>query len=323
MIVWVTLALGLGWSLIWMVSAWRLHGEIAGWFEARRAEGWTADYADLTVRGFPSRLDATLTDVRLMDPERGTGWEGPFFQLFGLTYKPGHLILVWPDRQVLTLPGGRVGIDGSGMRASVIHTAGGVVLRANFEAETINLDGPKRVVAMAGLKLALLEVPGGVPELYRLGLSAEAIAGPHGAMTPGSGATDGLQVQAEVLFDKPFGIGVLAETRPQPREIDLRLADYRFEGLEMNMAGRLDIDARGRADGELTLRAVNWREMLDQARNAGQIPGRLADTLEAGLALAAGLSGRKDTLDLPLGFDDGRLSLGVIPLGEAPIFTLP
>lgn len=318
--VWITLALALGWSGLWMWSARSLHGQIEGWFEARRAEGWQADYADLSVRGFPSRLDATLTDVRLLDPERGTGWSGPFFQVLGLSYRPGHLILVWPDRQVLTLPSGPVTVEGSGLRASVIHTAEGVVLRTNFEAETLNLDTPGRVLAFAGFRLALLEMPGAAPELYRVGLSALAVAGPHGPLTPGSGQGDGLQVQAEVLFDKPWTIGALAEARPQPREIDLRLAEYRFEGVELNLAGRLAVAQGGRADGAITVRALNWREMLDQARAAGQIPGALADTLEAGLSLAAG---RADSLDLPLGFDDGRLSLGVIPLGEAPRFALP
>lgn len=323
MMVWVTLALGLGWTGVWMTSSWRLHGDIEGWFEARRAEGWEAEYADLTVRGFPSRLDATLSDVRLMDPERGTGWEGPFFQVLGLTYKPGHLILAWPDRQVLTLPSGKVTVDGSGMRASVIHTSEGVVLRANFEAEELNLDMPDRALAFAGFRLALLEAPGAAPEVYRLGLSAAAVAGPRGPMTPGSGQGDGLQLQAEVLFDKVWRIGVLAEARPQPRKIDLRRAEYRFEGLELNLAGRLAVSDGGRADGEVTVRAVNWREMLQQARAAGQIPDGLADTLEAGLSLAAGLKGRAETLDLPLSFDAGRLSLGVIPLGQAPRFVLP
>lgn len=323
LMIWTSLALAAGWSGVWVTSSWRMHAQIEDWFEARRAEGWQAEYADLTVRGFPSRLDATLTDVRLVDPERGTGWEGPFFQVLGLTYKPGHQILVWPDRHVVTLPSGPVTVDGSGMRASVIHTAEGVVLRANFEAETLNLQTPHRSLAFAGFRLALLELPGAAPELYRVGLGAEAVSGPRGPMVPGSGRGDGLQVQAEVLFDKPFDTGVLAEDRPQPREIDLRVGEYRFEGLDLKLAGRLDVADGGRAEGEVTVRAVNWRELLEQARAAGQIPDGLADTLEAGLSLAAGLKGRPETLDLPLRFDAGQVSLGLIPLGQAPRFVLP
>lgn len=318
----VTLALALAWSGLWAVTAWSLKGDIDDWFEARRSEGWRAEYAHLSVRGFPSRVDVTLSDVTLQDPARGTGWEGPFFQILGLTYKPGHHILVWPDRQVLTLPSGAVKIDSSGLRASLINDGEGRILRANLEAATLNLDGPDRVLALAGLKAALQQVPGR-PMLYRLGVSAEALAGPHRALTPGSGTADGLQVQAEVAFDRPWTTSLLTGDRPQPTEIDLRLAEYRFEGLELNLAGRLQVDDRGRADGETTLRAVNWREMLDQARSSGQIPDGLARTLESGLALAAGLNGNRETLDLTLSFDDGQVALGVIPLGEAPQLTLP
>lgn len=318
----LTLALALGWGLFWAQSAYRLKSEVAGWFEARRQEGWQADYTDLSVRGFPNRLDVTLSGLRLRDPMRGIGWEAPFFQVLGLSYKPGHQILVWPDSQTLTLPDGRYRIDSSGLRASVIHTAEGTILRANLEAEVLNVDGPRRALALAGLTAGLQQVPG-ASDAYRVGLAAEALAGPDGPLTPGKGRADGLQVQAEIGFDRPWSLDAPAGPRPQPRRIDLRMAEYRFEGLELNLAGRLSVDARGRGTGEMTLRAVNWREMLARARDTGQLPDSLADTLESGLSLAAGLKGNPKTLDLPLRFDEGALSLGVIPLGEAPRLSLP
>lgn len=317
-----TAALLLGWATFWGISSWTLKRDVAAWFDDRRAEGWQATYQDLTVRGFPSRLDATLTGVRLYDPARSVGWEAPFFQILGLTYRPGHLILAWPDTQALTLPSGPVAIDSTGMRASLIHAADGRILRANLEADVLNIDGPNRALAFAGLRGAFTDVAA-APDLYRVGLSALALAGPDGPLTPGNAKADGMQLQAEVTFDQDWTLDALVGPRPQPERIDLRMAEYRLDGLELNVAGRLNTDVRGRASGEMTLRARNWREMLTAARDAGQIPEGLADTLDAGLALAAGLKGKPDSLDLPLTFNAGRMSLGLIPLGEAPRLRLP
>ncbi|ASP19231.1 hypothetical protein ANTHELSMS3_00511 [Antarctobacter heliothermus] len=318
----VAAALLIGWSGFWFMSSWTLKRDISEWFDARRAEGWQADYTDLTVRGFPSRLDATLTEVRLNDPVRGVGWEAPFFQILGLTYRPGHLILVWPDTQGLTLPSGPVAIDSTGLRASVVHTSDGRILRSNLEAEVLNIDGAQTTLAFAGLRAALTDVAG-APNLYRVGLTAEALAGPDVPMMPGTARADALQLQAELTFDGAWTVDAPSGPRPQPQRIDLRQADYRFEGLELNLAGRVDADPQGRATGKMTVRAVNWRDMLDRARDAGQLPSGLIDTLENALSLAAGFNGNANTLDLSLDFNEGRVSFGMIPLGKAPNLRIP
>jgi hypothetical protein len=324
---WILLAgavLALGWFGLWGVSAWTAKGNIEAWFEAQRAVGWDASYSDLSVRGFPSRVDVTLTDVHLMDPDRGTGWNAPFFQILGLSYKPGHHILIWPNQQELVLPQGRVSIDSTGLRASLIRSATGEILRANVEAEALNIDGPDRAIAFTGLRAAAQTLPGTTTEaLYRLGMTAQAMAGAQGPLSRGTDKTDGLQIQAEVGFDRIWQIDALAGPRPQPRQIDLRLAEYRFEGLEMRLAGRLSVDPLGRATGETTLRAVNWREMLERARVNSHIPDGVATALESALSLAASLKGKPDTLDLSLAFEKGRMSLGQIPLGTGPLLALP
>ena len=44
---------------------------LAAWFDARQAEGWVAEYADLSVQGFPNRFDTSLTDVAV---EQSSDW---------------------------------------------------------------------------------------------------------------------------------------------------------------------------------------------------------------------------------------------------------
>lgn len=299
-----------------MWQAHALKGEIADWFEARRDEGWVASYDDLAVRGFPSRLDVTLTGVQLDDPVHGTGWQAPFVQILGLTYQREHVILAFPDTQVLTLPSGRIEIASDGMKASLVRD-GTVVERLNLQADTLNLSGAQ-TVALAGVLANFHHLQG---DDYRLAIAAQSIATKPGAL--GDGRSEALDIQATLGFDGPWTLDALKGPRPQPRRVDLMQADYRHAGLELAVAGKVTADAEGRLDGALTVRAVNWQSLLDEARANGTLPETLADTLRDALTLAAGLNGRPDTLDLPLNFTRGAVSFGIIPLGQAPRLQIP
>lgn len=311
----LVVAAALGWGLFWLWEARATKQAVAQWFETHQKNGWEASYSDLKLRGFPNRLDVTLTDVMLADPETGLVWEAPFFQILGLSYKPGHKILIWPNTQTLN----KTTLTSSGLRASVVYTAEGEILRINAEAETLHIAGDQNL-ALAGLRAALGHQSSGA---YRVAVAAQGIAGQATALPAmGEGTSDSLQLQALVNFDRNWDIDSI-DTRPQPTHIDLRQALYRLDGLELALAGTLDVDGAGRGTGKLTLRAQNWRDMLDKARISGQIPDNMARTVEQGLGLLSGLNGRADTLDLPLTLNRGQAALGPIPLGPAPLLQLP
>ncbi|MDJ0823090.1 MAG: DUF2125 domain-containing protein [Paracoccaceae bacterium] len=316
----VIIALGLGWAVWWAYAAYTLRGEITTWFEDRRADGWEASYADLKVRGFPNRLDVTLTDLLLADPDRGVVWEGPFFQILTLSYKPGHNILVWPNTHRLGLPDQQLEITSQGMRASLIHDAEGTVLRSNLEAEVLNFTGPEDALALAGVTAALQQTPV-TPADYRLGLGIQAVAGADLGALPDS--AQALQVQALMGFDKPWHIDALHRGRPQPDRVELKLAQYQVGDLQLKVAGDVYVDAAGYPDGALDIKAVNWRDMLTMATEAGRLTPGFAATLEDALALLAGLKGNPETLDFTLNAMSGQLFLGPIPLGDAPNLRLP
>lgn len=289
----------IGWSGFWVLSSWTLKNQIEDWFAERRVEGWQAEYEDLTVRGFPSRLDATLTGVRLDDPARGLSWEAPFFQILGLTYRPGHLILVWPDKQELTLPSGPVSIGSQGLRASLVHTAEGRVLRANLETDRLSIDGPKRSYAfdtLRGAATGLATAPG----RYRIGLDDSA-----------------LTVQAEIGFDDDWTLGALIGPPPQPQTLDLRLAEYRLSATMLRLTGTLTTDAGGGTSGEMTLWTDAGPRMVTTARKSG-----LLSEAEA-IKLAEAFRNQPGRAEYPLVFENGTLRLGQVPLGAAPSLRLP
>ncbi|CUH75030.1 DUF2125 domain-containing protein [Tropicibacter naphthalenivorans] len=315
---WIVLivAAALGYAVFWFYEANALRGQVSDWMDARRADGWQVE-AEVKVRGFPSRLDLTLSDLDVITAE-GTRVEAPIFQSLGLTYKPGHHILVLPQGAVITKGGATTTVDGQGLRASVITDADGQLLRLNAEAETLNIANDDRSLAAAGVLLGFQMASA---RTYRLGLSADALAGPSGTMAPDS--ADALSVQAEIAFDRDWRLGDLPQERPQPTNLDLRLAQYQVGALNVHLAGKMSISASGTPDGALTLRATNWQEALTGLRDTGHLPDTLADALMSGLSLAATLSGKPNTLDLPLTFKGGKTNLGPIPLGPAPRLRLP
>lgn len=309
----------LAWSGYWVFGAWQLRQAQTQWFEDRRAEGWQADYAELSVRGFPNRFDTTLTDVALADPGTGLAWQAPIFQVPRLSYRPNHLIAVWPDTQVLATPERRFTIHSDDMRASLVLRPqdARALERATLVAETLRIE-PERggAWALARLNLGAAREPVQAAT-YRLGLSLDGLAPPDPPERLPQ-TLDALRIDATVTFDAPWDAAAIAERRPQPRRIDLDTAEAVWGRLVLRAAGRLTVDANGVPEGAVAIRAENWRAILDLARETGALPERLADNLEAGLSLVAQLSGSPETLDIPLDFADGHMRLGPIPLGTAP-----
>ena len=299
------IAAALLWSGVWVWAAMAERRAVTDWAEARRAAGAEVSYADLSVRGFPNRIDTSFTDLRLADPQAGYVWQAPFFQSFRMVYNAGHRIFAFAPDQTVTGPKGETTITSDGLRASLVQD-NGEVLRANLEARVLNLGGAHRL-ALAGMTAALVRQQG---TAYHLGLAADAAALPDATLT---GA---LRLDGVVTLDAALAPG-LAD-RPQLTHVDLRLAEYTLGDMALRLTGAAELDAEGRMDGQVTVRADNWRALLALARDSGQIPAAMAEVLEEALTLATSFTATPDRLDLPLTLDRGMARLGPIPLGEAP-----
>lgn len=326
------------WSGYWLYGASASKSAFAAWFEERRSEGWVAEYAALALQGFPNRFDTTFTDLALADPDTGWAWDAPFFQLLALSYKPNHVIAVWPDSHRIATPQGSFDLTQAEMQASVVlwPSTDLALDRVRLVADTVQItasDGSTTAASalrMAAERLgpegqAATDAPGDGATRYRIALSAEGFA-PDSALRQRIDPTDRLPRTLDALradvtlgFDRPWDRRSVEQARPQPQMISLRLAEARWGELELLAAGDLEIDADGEATGRITVKAQNWREILRLARASGELPEGLADTLEQGLGL---LAGRNDGIDIPLDFRGGRIWIGPLPVMESPVFQL-
>src|SRR6056297_2273408 len=314
------------WAGYWVIGSRATLSAFEGWLDARRAEGWVAETGSLDVQGFPNRFDVAFEDLILADPETGLAWEAPRFQIDALSYRPGHVIAVWPDELLVATPEEKFRVESRDMRASLViapdtalaprrMTLTADYLRVTTEAR------PGETTALSTLSLAAERQEG---TAYRLGLRAEGLtlaSRARARLDPEGRLPDrisGFEADVTASFDKPWDRSAIERARPQPTHLHVRLAEGRWGDLHLQAAGAVEVDANGWPDGELTLKARNWREIVTLMRAAGALPEGLASSVERGLGMMARLAGNPETLDIPLGLGGGRMWLGPVPLGPAP-----
>lgn len=323
----IVLVGALAWMTWWAFGQAAYERGLKTWIDQRRDEGWAADVGALATVGFPNRFDTTLRDLRLADPETGIAWSVPQLEFLSLAYKPHQVIAVLPEDHRFSTPSGTYDISHADARASLFlkaETALGldraILVLDNLKVAT---DADWTASLSAG-RFAAESVP--VAETtYRLGaeiseltpaLAVRRMLDPTGLL-PETIAS--LRFDAEVVFDKPWDRFAIEDARPQPTHIELADLSAEWGTVTFRAVGELAIDDAGIAEGDVTIRAVEWRKILDMAVGSGLLPGSAVGPLERALTL---MSGPLDTLDTTLSLRDGFIRLGIIPIAPAPRFVL-
>ncbi|PCJ09071.1 MAG: hypothetical protein COB16_05875 [Rhodobacteraceae bacterium] len=318
------------WSLYWFAAGWGLRNGISTWFAEQQRQGWQAEYSALTSSGFPSRHTTRITYPTLADPGTGTAWRADWLEVDSPAIWPGRQTLRFASTpQRLSYYDQTAVIEAAGLQAQM-HLAPGLTLTL----EELSLssgawrisDGKNAVMSARTLQLGMRQT--GEPERYQLLISAADFT-PGTALRRLLAVTDTLPdsfetlvLDMEVTFDTAWDRTALELRRPQPRHIELKLADAHWGALRIKATGTLDVDEAGRPTGVMFLKVENWRQMLEMAEGAGALPANARNGIERVLGLFAGLGGNPSDLDTQLNFRDGYVALGPIPLGPAPRLIL-
>ena len=314
-------------ALLWMV--WWAFGQLghekalSAWVDERRGAGWAADYATLDTRGFPNRFDTTITEVALADPASGVAWSAPFLQFLSLAYKPHQVIAVLPEKHKFSTPYQTVTISHDEARASLFLEASTLLGLDRARLVTSGLE----MTSTTGARLMLDEGRFAAETLpasthaYRVGAELTGLTPTEEArrtLDPGGVLPDqveSLRADADLTFTAPWDRRAIEVARPQLTKVDLKDLSARWGNVTFRAVGEVTVDADGIPEGQLTIRAQEWRRILDMAEAMDALPPGTRGTLETALGL---LAGQGDVLDVPLTFDNGWVNLGIIPLGEAP-----
>ncbi len=310
----------------WVWASRGLDAELARWTEKRRAEGFTIEYVEPEIGGFPLALDTVIADPVVARPV-GWRWDGQALR--------GETPLWAPNRLRLTFTGlHRLSHPESGPSATV---------EAQAEAATadarVQVDGePESFQAdLAGLSVSN-EVSGTLQVA-----ALTAAYGPPGLGYDGKPkiplSADLVEVTLPERLERPFGRQVaqsslLAElNRPPPwKWTPEALEDWRKAGgkmeverfaivwgpIELAATGTVTVDRQLRPLGAFDAKVIGLSESLDALAAAGAIPQDQVFALQLlllALSSETDAQGRK-VLEVPFSLQQGRLFLGPIPLAE-------
>ena len=326
----IVLAAAALYGCYWFIGASSVERGLAGWFESRQDDGWVASYTELETRGFPNRFDTTITDLELADPQTGVAWSAPFFQILSLSYRPNHIIAVWPKEQVIASPYQKFRITSDTARGSIVFVPNTSLEldRSSIELADIQITSSDAWSAgLASGQFATRRTIGGenTHDIFFEAVEFRPSESLHKWLDPGSllpKTFDNMKLDMAVGFDAPWDRFSIEQRRPQPINLDLKLLQAKWGGLDLYAAGDLDIDAEGKATGRIEVRAKNWRQMLQIGVDTGAVPQSVATTVEKALEFLSNLSGDPDTIEAPLSFSDGWIAFGPFPLGPAPRFWI-
>ncbi|HMO70657.1 MAG TPA: DUF2125 domain-containing protein [Paracoccaceae bacterium] len=332
-LLWVVVAAGLIWSGVWYAASVALDRAARQAVAAAGAQGLIVAEEGIAVRGFPNRLDLTVTAPRLADPVTGAAWQAPFVQLFALVYRPWHLIAALPAGQRLTLADGTAMVVEAGrLQASVVlEPVSALPLdRAVLAGEGLALvlerpEAAPAALAASRLNLAMRRDPSraGWHEIGLVVADLAPDAAVMAALPPGAGlppAIGAIRLRAFAGLTAPLD-RFAGETRPRLTALELREASLRWGALTVTAEGAVVADAAGQAEGRIDIRIEPWPLALDAAVAAGLIRAELAPTWAELARRLAETSPDPARLDLPLTFARGRTAIGPLPLGPAPFLA--
>lgn len=319
----------LGYSGYWWVGATAKEQAIRGWLDQQRAAGREVSTDGIEVTGYPNRFDTILRDVSYADPAEGWAWTAPWFEILALSYKPNHVIAVWPPSQAVRFRGERISVDSDRIRGSLRFAPSTSLAlretRIEFTGVTLHSERGWRASLGEG-QVALRESPGeDAPENgYDLSLKAQTMHLPaplRERLDPDESLPATLasaDIRATPVFDRPLDRHAGADGGPRLTAVTVEDATLVWGRMELTASGRLEADDQGLARGQLKITARDWKRMLTVAVDAGLVPENSADTLRNVLGMMARVGGNGDRISVTLAFSDGMTRLGPVPLGPAP-----
>lgn len=321
----VLVAAGL-WGGYWFVGSRALDQAVEGWFAAQTGDPLLAEQSGVDVQGFPNRFDLSVIEPRLYDEEAGLGWSAPFLQVFSMTWKPWHIIASFPQEQVITVGGQDVVVTSTQIQASVVMVPGTDLA---LDRSTLVADGlafsaaGSWEVSATSARLATRRAPDNATA-QEIGAEVTTLTPPSAFRMALQGTSDlpeqidriHLDARAELSapIDRHAG-----QTRPEVEALVIKEISLTWGDLLVSGKGEILPSPDGVADGRIDIRIDNWRKLVPVLVAGGIITPQVTETVTRAMELLAQQDGSPEVLDVPLVFANGRMSLGPIPLGPAPM----
>lgn len=317
----ITVLLAALWSGYWFVGQRAVQGGAEAFFATAPTRGLVAENAGLSVAGFPSRFDLTITEPRLGDPRAGVEWEAPFVQVLSLSYTPWHWIAALPNTQSLRLPDQTIVLASEKLQASLVAVPG-----TALALDRITVVGQAlKATSDLGWQIGVAEgrfatrLDPTRTNTHEIGLQVTGLTpdAALAALLPDRPAViDLVRLDALATFSAPID-RFAPQTRPELTALSIKEGRVTWGSLLVDASGDLAVQG-GLPEGRIAIRITGWRALVPMAVAIGAVKPEVAPTVERMMEALATAGGNPDVLEMPLVFADGRMSLGPIPLGPAP-----
>lgn len=329
-LLWVLLVASALWSGYWFAGSSALTSAAEDWFAGQAAQGITAEKTGLRVAGFPNRFDLTVEGIRLADPKTGFGWDAPFAQIFAMTWKPWHIIAALPPEQRIRLPDQEIVLTAAGLRGSLRAKPDLAVPLAMAIAES----GAWQARSSHGWVLGAASLVASVgaatdaPEAYDIALDVADLAPdpaflaslPEGTTLPPLVGV--IRARLIARLTAPLDRNA-SQTRPRLIGLDVAEVLVTWGDLSVTANGLIEPDDAGFAAGRIEIEVANWQQLIPLLIASGAVKPEVAPTVANLLQAMAEEGGDPQRLKIPLTLASGRMSLGPLPLGAAPLLIAP
>lgn len=318
---------GAAYSLYWFHAAGQVRSRAQSWAESHRGQGWTVDWQDLEIGGFPWRLTMTLAQPHAVTPS-GLSWSAGHLRVSIHPLRPDKTHLSTSGRQDIWWNGRDLGMDLVSLAADL--SPGTVDAHAHGLRHASGL-------AFADMALSLARLPprpatAGHPASWRFALSARDVTLPSAIGIAGFADQMPLaEISGRVMGDLPDlpPLAAIAGWSKQGGvlELDHVAADWPPLGLEGD--GTAALDPHGQPLVALSTRIRGFESLMDRLGQNGLIDPASGRTLKTILGLMSKPDTRgRPAIAAPLSIQDGQLYLGPARLTTVPAipwadFTTP
>ncbi|MGE4612418.1 MAG: DUF2125 domain-containing protein [Paracoccaceae bacterium] len=325
----LTLVLALGWSGWWFFGTAAQKTAIETWMQERREAGWIAEVDNFSVTGFPSRFDSVFIGLTLSAPRASWTWQAPRFQLMALSYKPNHIIAVWPDTQTYTTRFDRMTIISELFRGSLVFKPDTALSLDRLQVEIDSLS----ITAESGWNASAKEASvafftHNAPDLpknsYDLYVQALEFSPPKNwrnlvdRSDQQPETIPEILLDASITFDTPWDRFAIEGSHPRVTAAIIRNVTFVWGGIQLKGSGMLNIDDGGYLDGSFTMKVHQWRVLLDTGVAAKLLSDDIGVALNRGITRVAALAGDRADIEIPLRFENRLTYIGPIPIAAAP-----
>jgi hypothetical protein len=326
-LIWIISVIFALWSGYWVIGAYKTEKTLLETLEKYKTLGWAIDFSKLKVRGFPNRFDTTIENLNIISPEDNIGWSTPYFQILSLSYKPNHLIAIWPKEHELKIANNILSIRNKKMQSSLIFKdlLFSEIDRIVLTTEDLQLLSSEKVILNTNALNIALRQDQLFDDAYEIGVSVKNFFLPsftnvHSDTLNITPLTLGLSVKIHLSKKTNFSANSYQGLRLT--EININQADLSSNLFAVMLKGNIDINQTGTPSGRIDIQIENLRELMLQAININLLASYDLDEIIKGLNFISKLSGDPKSLEFSIKIQEGKMFIGPIPVGQIPNIIL-